>query len=99
MRQAAREFDTAEPPLTSTQVKTHEQTDDLFSPVIRGAIREQVDEQSKRIEARMIERKRALAEQKRDERFRMAASAAGLGVFEWEVITRFGVWETLGCTT
>lgn len=68
--------------------------DDLFSATIHTAIRQLTDEQDRRIEATIYERDRALAAQQRsEERLRMAASAAGLGIFEWDIVTREGVWE------
>jgi signal transduction histidine kinase/ActR/RegA family two-component response regulator len=78
----------------SEQAGAHQIIERFFSATIHGAIRQLLDEQNLRISASLRERDRALAaRQESDERLRIAAGAAGLGIFEWNEITRTGVWE------
>jgi signal transduction histidine kinase/ActR/RegA family two-component response regulator len=76
------------------QAGAHQIIEGFFSATIHGAIRQLLDEQNQRISASLRERDRALAaRQESDERLRIAAGAAGLGIFEWNAVTRSGVWE------
>jgi signal transduction histidine kinase len=76
------------------QAGAHQIIESFFSATIHGAIRQLLDEQNQRIGASLRERDRALAaRQESDERLRIAAGAAGLGIFEWNAVTRAGVWE------
>ncbi|MDQ7977217.1 ATP-binding protein [Paraburkholderia sp. SARCC-3016] len=76
------------------QAGAHQTIESFFSATIHGAIRQLLDEQNQRIGASLRERDRALAaRQESDERLRIAAGAAGLGIFEWNAGTRSGVWE------
>ncbi|APR37635.1 hybrid sensor histidine kinase/response regulator [Paraburkholderia sp. SOS3] len=76
------------------QAGAHRTIESFFSATIHGAIRQLLDEQNQRIGASLRERDRALAaRQESDERLRIAAGAAGLGIFEWNAGTRSGVWE------
>jgi signal transduction histidine kinase/CheY-like chemotaxis protein len=94
VQRATREFFANTPALRSAQAAAHQLIEDLFSATILTAIRQMIDEQDRRISATIEERDRALAaQQKSEERLRMAASAAGLGIFEWNVPTRVGIWE------
>ncbi|MGP8433746.1 ATP-binding protein [Paraburkholderia fungorum] len=94
VQQATREFFVKTPASHNAQAAAHQLIGDLFSATIHTAIRQLIDEQDRRISATIDERDRALAaQQKSEERLRMAASAAGLGIFEWDVPTRVGVWE------
>jgi signal transduction histidine kinase len=78
----------------SVQAGAHQIIERFFSATIHGAIRQLLDEQNQRIGASLRERDRALAaRQESDERLRIAAGAAGLGIFEWNAQTRDGVWE------
>jgi PAS domain-containing protein len=94
VQQATREFFVRTSVSRSAQAAAHQLLEDLFSATIHTAIRQLVDAQDERISATIEERDRALAaQQKSEERLRMAASAAGLGIFEWDIPTRVGVWE------
>ncbi|MEZ2311979.1 ATP-binding protein [Paraburkholderia sp. RCC_158] len=94
VQQATREFFATTSVSRSAQAAAHQLIEDLFSATIDAAIRQLVDEQDNRISATIAERDGALAaQQKSEERLRMAASAAGLGIFEWDVPTRMGFWE------
>jgi len=94
VQRAAREFFAGTSVSRNAQATAHQLLEDLFSATIHTAIRQLIDEQDGRISATIDERDRALAaQQKSEERLRMAASAAGLGIFEWDVPTRAGVWE------
>jgi len=94
VQQATREFFAGTLVSRSAQGKAQQLIEDLFNETIHSAIRQLIDDQNGRIEATIDERDRALAaQQKSEERLRMAASAAGLGIFEWDIPTRAGVWE------
>lgn len=94
VQQASREFFEGTTLSRSAQTIAHKLIEQLFSATIRAAIRQLVDEQYARIAETIRERDRALAaQQKSEERLRMAASAAGLGIFEWDIPTKVGVWE------
>lgn len=94
VQQATREFFAGASLSRSAQAGAHQLLEDLFSATIHTAISQVIDEQDRRIAATISERDRALAaQQKSEERLRMAASAAGLGIFEWDIPTRTGVWE------
>ncbi|MBU7443403.1 ATP-binding protein [Paraburkholderia fungorum] len=94
VQQATREFFVKTPVSHNVQAAAHQLIEDLFSATIHTAIRQLIEEQDRRISATIDERDRALAaQQKSEERLRIAASAAGLGIFEWDVPTRVGVWE------
>jgi signal transduction histidine kinase/ActR/RegA family two-component response regulator len=96
VQQATREFFATTSASRSFHFQTaaHQLLEELFSATTHTAIRELIDEQDSRISASLVERDRALAaQQKSEERLRMAASAAGLGIFEWDVPTKMGVWE------
>jgi signal transduction histidine kinase/CheY-like chemotaxis protein len=94
VQRAAREFFAGTPVSRNAQATAHQLLEDLFSAIIHTAIRQLIEEQDGRISATIDERDRALAaQQKSEDRLRMAASAAGLGIFEWNVPTRVGVWE------
>lgn len=94
VQQATREFFAATPASRTVQSAAHQLLEELFSATTHTAIRQLIADQDSRISATIDERDRALAaQQKSEERLRMAASAAGLGIFEWDVPTKTGVWE------
>lgn len=94
MHRAAREFFAATSIARAAQAAAHQVLEDLFSATIHTAIRQLVAEQDDRIAATIAQRDEALDAQRKSEvRLRIAASAAGLGIFEWDVPTRSGVWE------
>jgi PAS domain S-box-containing protein len=76
------------------QARAHQLIEDLFSSMIYGAIRQLLEEQNERIDESLRARDLALAaQQDSEERLRVAAAAAGLGIFEWDVVKRMAVWE------
>ncbi|MCP3713243.1 PAS domain-containing sensor histidine kinase [Paraburkholderia sp. CNPSo 3274] len=94
VQQATREFFAGISVSRNIQAAGHQLIEELFSATIHSAIRQLIDEQDGRIATTIGERDLALAaQQKSEERLRMAASAAGLGIFEWRVPTLTGVWE------
>jgi PAS domain-containing protein len=94
VQRAAREFFAGTQVSRNAQATAHQLLEDLFSAIIHTAISQLTEEQDGRISATIDERDRVLAaQQKSDDRLRMAASAAELGIFEWNVPTRVGVWE------
>lgn len=94
VQQTSREFFTGTSASRTAQAGAQQLIEELFSATIRTAIRQLIDEQDGRIAATIGERDLALAaQQKSEERLRMAASAAGLGIFEWDLPTGMGVWE------
>jgi hypothetical protein len=85
VQRATREFFANTPALRNAQAAAHQLLEDLFSATILTAIRQMIDEQDGRISATIDERDRALAaQQKSEERLRMAASAGGPGYFRVE---------------
>ncbi|WMY11729.1 hybrid sensor histidine kinase/response regulator [Paraburkholderia phenoliruptrix] len=94
VQQVAREFFAGTSASRKTQTAAHRLIEDLFSATIHTAIKQLLEDQDERIKETSGERDRALSAQKQsEERLRMAASAAGLGIFEWHIPTRTGVWE------
>ncbi|MCC8397354.1 response regulator [Paraburkholderia sp. MMS20-SJTR3] len=94
VQQASREFFTDTPTPRSVQSAAHQLIEALFSVTIHSAIRQLLEDQDRQIAATTGERDKALAaQQKSEERLRMAASAAGSGIFEWDIPTRAGIWE------
>lgn len=76
------------------QAAVHESIEQFFSDAIRGALAQFSTHQDRRSNDAMRDRARALAAQQRsEERLRMAANAAGLGIFEWDPWTDTAVWE------
>ncbi|MEX3943840.1 ATP-binding protein [Paraburkholderia sp. BR10937] len=94
VQQATREFFAGTSVSRNVQAEAHQLIEDLFSATIRAAIRQLIDEQDSRISQTLGELDRALAAQhKSEERLRLAASAAGSGIFEWDIPDGRGVWE------
>ncbi|MGS1041746.1 PAS domain-containing sensor histidine kinase [Burkholderia glumae] len=94
LQQMAREFFASVASPKDAQGDLHGLIEEFFSAVTHAAIREFVEEQSIQIASAnrlRVEAAKALA--KTDERLRMAALATGLGIFEWHVPTKAGVWE------
>lgn len=84
----------ADAPSRETQAEIHECIEEFFSAAIRGAIAQFQAQRDRRVNDALIDRDRALAAQQRsEERLRMAADAAGLGIFEWDPSTDAAVWE------
>ncbi len=78
----------------TAQQEVHEAIDRFFSAATRNAIRQFRSEQERHVADALAERERALAAQRKsDERLRIAAEAAGLGIFEWDPRTDCAVWE------
>ncbi|WGS55165.1 ATP-binding protein (plasmid) [Paraburkholderia sp. D15] len=76
------------------EAPAHRALEDLFSLSINCAIRQFSDEQAARVADAIAQRDRALAtQQESEERLRIAAAAAGLGIFEWDVAGQQAVWE------
>ena len=76
------------------QASRHELIERFFAHVIRDAIAQVQAEQDIRINEALRERDYALAAQQRsDARLRIAAAAAGLGIFEWNPKTDATIWE------
>ncbi|MEM5326336.1 ATP-binding protein [Paraburkholderia sp. JHI2823] len=76
------------------QTEIHECVEEFFSAAIRDAIAQFQTQQDRRVNDALRDRDRALAAQQRsEERLRMAADAAGLGIFEWDPTTDTAVWE------
>jgi signal transduction histidine kinase len=68
--------------------------EELFSATMRGAVGQLLQEQDRRLAESLEARDRAeAARQESEERLRIAAAAAGLGIFEWDFQKRVGVWE------
>ncbi|WP_434666719.1 ATP-binding protein [Paraburkholderia sp. A3BS-1L] len=81
-------------PSREGQTAIHECIDEFFSDAIRGAIAQFQAQQDRRVNDALGDRDRALAAQQRSEdRLRMAAEAAGLGIFEWDPDADAAVWE------
>ena len=81
-------------PSRKGQAVVHQLIERFFSHVIRDAIAYVQKEQDKRVSEALHERNHALAAQQRsDERLRIAAAAAGLGIFEWNPETDVAIWE------
>ncbi|WP_036022076.1 ATP-binding protein [Paraburkholderia mimosarum] len=94
VQQVTREFFAGDSASRSTQIAAHRLLEDLFSATVHTAIKQLIEHQDERVAATSGERDRALSAQKKsEERLRIAASAAGLGIFEWHGPTRTGVWE------
>jgi signal transduction histidine kinase len=89
-----REYFTAVPVARAEQIAAHQAVENLFSATIYEAIRQLLAQQEQRIAESLRARDRALAsQQKSDERLRMAAEAARLGIFEWGLHGAASVWE------
>lgn len=68
---------------SGVQQNFHEEIQTFFSAAIRNAIRQFCSEWDRRISDALAERQRTLAAQRKSgERLRIAAEAAGLGIFE-----------------
>jgi CheY-like chemotaxis protein/nitrogen-specific signal transduction histidine kinase len=81
-------------PSHSTQAAAHETVELFFGRVIHGAIRQLQRQQDRRLSDALAERDRAAAAHESSElRVRIAAAAAGLGIFEWNVREKTAVWE------
>lgn len=95
IQQAAREFFLTGPiSRRHAQPHAHQAIQDLFSSVMQAAIQQLLEEQNKRITESLAARDHALAAQREsEERLRVAAASAGLGIFEWDLIARCAVWE------
>jgi len=84
----------ANAPSREGQIEVHECVEEFFSAAIRDAIAQFQAQQDRRVNDALSERDRALAAQQRsEERLRMAADAAGLGIFEWDPTSDTAVWE------
>lgn len=93
VQQSTREFFGGVAYSSAAQVRAHEIIEDLFSATIDGAIRQLVGERDARVAVAIGERDLALtAQRKSEERLRLAASAAKLGIFEWDVASQTGIW-------
>jgi len=67
---------------------------DLFSAMVQSAIGQLLEDQDRRIAESLEARDRAqTAERESKERLRIAAAAAGLGIFEWDLTERRALWE------
>jgi two-component system CheB/CheR fusion protein len=67
---------------------------DLFSAMVQSSIVQVLEDQERRIGASLDARDRAqAAERNSKERLRIAADAAGLGIFEWDLAERRALWE------
>ncbi|MGF6595359.1 PAS domain-containing protein [Paraburkholderia sp. GAS448] len=67
---------------------------ELFSAMIQSAIGQLLEEQDRRVAESVQARDRAqAAERDSKERLRIAAAAAGLGIFEWDLTERRTLWE------
>ncbi|HTI17049.1 MAG TPA: ATP-binding protein [Trinickia sp.] len=94
VQDAAREYFAALPAARAGQVEAHKVIENLFSATIYEAIRQLLAQQEQRIIESLTARDRALsAQHKSDERLRMAAAAARLGIFEWDIESPISVWE------
>ncbi|MBV8262122.1 MAG: response regulator [Paraburkholderia sp.] len=84
----------ASAPSREGQTEIHECVEAFFGAAIRDAIAQFQAQQDRRVNDALSDRDRALAAQQRsEERLRMAADAAGLGIFEWDPTTDTAVWE------
>jgi two-component system CheB/CheR fusion protein len=80
--------------LRATQTAVHETVERFFSRVIHGAIRQLQTQQDRRLRDALKERDRAAAAHESSQlRVRIAAAAAGLGIFEWNIREKTAVWE------
>ncbi|MEZ0606029.1 ATP-binding protein [Paraburkholderia sp. IW21] len=76
------------------EVQAQRTIEELFGAIIHSAIRQLIQEQDQRLEESLQARDRAeAARQESEERLRIAAAAAGLGIFEWDLERGAGVWE------
>ncbi|MEM5434611.1 hybrid sensor histidine kinase/response regulator [Paraburkholderia diazotrophica] len=81
-------------PSPDSQTATRDTIEQFFSDVIHGAIVQWHAQHDRRVSEAFAERDLALAAQARsDARLRIAAAAAGLGIFEWDPETDAAVWE------
>jgi two-component system CheB/CheR fusion protein len=81
-------------PSREQQPAIHETIEQFFSAAIRGAIIQLQSQQDRRMSEALGQRDTALtAQRKSDERLRIAAEAAGLGIFEWDPKADGAVWE------
>lgn len=69
------------------QIAAHDVVDDFFGKLIHSAIWQLQSQQSRRTTDALVQQKRV-----RD-RLRVAAQAAGLGIFEWDIARDTAVWE------
>ncbi|MEX3954129.1 ATP-binding protein [Paraburkholderia sp. EG287A] len=84
----------AQAPTRAGQAALHEAVEQFFSDTIRGAVRQYQAQLDRRVDEALGERDRAFAAERRSEaRLRIAAEAAGLGIFEWDPVTDAAVWE------
>lgn len=76
------------------QTELHETIETFFSDTIRSAMRQYQSQSDRRVSDALAERDAAhQARRRSEERQRMAADAAGLGIFEWDPVTDGAVWE------
>lgn len=76
------------------EVRAYQTIEELFSATLHSAIGQLLEEHDRRVVDLLRERDRALAaQQESEERLRMAAAAAGLGIFEWKPAEKSAVWE------
>ncbi|MEK6421559.1 MAG: ATP-binding protein [Burkholderia gladioli] len=76
------------------QPAAHRAIEDFFSAVTHDTIQQFVEEQQLHLSAaNQASEDAAFALARVEERLRMAASAASLGIFEWHVPTKRGIWE------
>jgi PAS domain-containing protein len=95
VQETAREYFAALPASRAEQVAAHKVIENLFGATIYEAIGQLLDQQEQRITESLSARDRALsAQRKSDERLRMAAEAARLGIFESNVDGSSSVWES-----
>lgn len=81
-------------PSRKLEVRAQRTIEELFSAIIHSAIGQLIQAQDQRLEDSLRARDRAeAARQESEERLRIAAAAAGLGIFEWDLERRAGVWE------
>ncbi|SDD17104.1 hybrid sensor histidine kinase/response regulator [Paraburkholderia lycopersici] len=81
-------------PSREGQTEIYECIEAFFGDAIRGAVAQFSAQQDRRVNDALNDRDHALASQRRsEERLRMAAEAAGLGIFEWDPSTGAAVWE------
>jgi two-component system CheB/CheR fusion protein len=84
----------ASAPSRQVQPGTHAAIEAFFSDAIRTGIAQFQSQADRRVNEAIGERDRALAAQQRsEERLRIAAEAAGLGIFEWDPEMDGAVWE------
>lgn len=84
----------ASAPSREGQAAIHECIEGFFGDAIRTAVAQFSSHQDRRVNDALRDRDRALIAQRRSEaRLRMAADAAGLGIFEWDPATNAAVWE------